>query len=167
MEGEDNTRPETETLSQNYGKYETMQNSQPRPAEVQIIQEFINPENLVNTRPELILDPSEIDSDTSSFLALYESDSLASEIDMEGAYELLKSDADTEDLSLSSDVSDDIHDHRCKLTSEPSDENEVDAVTILDERLTKGPNGTMQEYLVQCWISQKHMELFRELMRMS
>ncbi|KAL4934790.1 hypothetical protein BDV06DRAFT_208262 [Aspergillus oleicola] len=116
----------------------------------------------------MILDAFEIDSDTSSSLAFSEPESLAADSDMEGTYELLRSDAsDVEDLSLTSDVGDENPDQNHKLISKLSDESDVDTATVIGERFVNGPNGTTREYLVQCWIPQKHMELFRELMRMS
>jgi hypothetical protein len=54
-----------------------------------------------------------------------------------------------------------------QLITTLSDENEVDGITIIDAKLIEGPGGNTKKYLVQCWISEKHMELFSELMRMS
>ena len=54
-----------------------------------------------------------------------------------------------------------------ELTACKDERDALNGITVLDEREVEGSDGRTHYYLVKCWIEQKHMDLFFELMRMS
>ncbi|KAH2988346.1 hypothetical protein KXW58_006123 [Aspergillus fumigatus] len=67
-------------------------------------------------------------------------------------YEMLRSeDSEIDDYSL----------------SDYSSEDESSGVSVLDERVVERSTGRTYQYLVKCWIDEKHLTLFNELIRLS
>ncbi|KAI2895976.1 hypothetical protein CBS63078_8315 [Aspergillus niger] len=51
--------------------------------------------------------------------------------------------------------------------SDYSYEGESTGVAVLDERVVERSTGRTYQYLVKCWIDEKHLALFNELIRLS
>jgi hypothetical protein len=90
--------------------YQPMQENQRWSAEGQIVNPFINPQNLINTGAELAPNSVDIDSDIDSIMSLYETDSSESESYMKEGSEVAESEeasstSEPDDYSLASDVS--------------------------------------------------------------
>ncbi|KAE8310976.1 hypothetical protein BDV41DRAFT_543239 [Aspergillus transmontanensis] len=96
-------------------------------------------------------DYSETESECPSSVARGKSGSVSSGNEARPITELLRmDDTDTDEQSISG-----------------ASEGEVDGITIIDEREIERPNGKTYQYLVKCWVSEEHMALFSELIRMS
>ncbi|KAH2529018.1 hypothetical protein KXW97_001870 [Aspergillus fumigatus] len=78
--------------------------------------------------------------------------SLSSDFETDPKYEMLRSeDLEIDDYSLSN----------------YSSEDESTGVSVLDERVVERSTGRTYQYLVKCWIDEKHLTLFNELIRLS
>lgn len=54
-----------------------------------------------------------------------------------------------------------------KLTACKDERDALNGIAVLDKQEVHRPGGSTHQYLVKCWIGQKHMDLFIELVRMS
>ena len=54
-----------------------------------------------------------------------------------------------------------------KLTAYKDERDAFSGITVLDKQEVDGPGGRTHQYLVKCWIPEKHMDLFFGLVRMS
>ncbi|GMG38967.1 unnamed protein product [Aspergillus oryzae] len=112
-------------------------------------------------------DYSETESECPSSVARGKSGSVSSGNEARPITELLRmDDTDADEQSISGAVSEAVCVQVLGLIFKKS-EGEVDGITIIDEREIEQPNGKTYQYLVKCWVSEEHMALFSELIRMS
>ncbi|KAF4231707.1 hypothetical protein CNMCM8980_005207 [Aspergillus fumigatiaffinis] len=114
------------------------------------IEDFIDPRILEDRiwEPNFELTETESTSSAGSQDVL----SLSSGYETDPKYEMLRSEnSEIDDYSLS--------DYSC--------EDESTGVSVLDERVVESSTGRTYQYLVKCWIDEKHLTLFNELIRLS
>lgn len=79
--------------------------------------------------------------------------------------EAAESDTDGHSVSSTVRVTSTFEQH--ELTACKDERNAFNGITVLDKQAVDGPGGRTHQYLVKCWIQEKHMDLFFELVRMS
>ena len=79
--------------------------------------------------------------------------------------EAAESDTDGHSVSSTVRVTSTFEQH--ELTACKDERDAFDGITVLDKQAVDGPGGRTHQYLVTCWIEQKYMDLFFELVRMS
>ena len=75
--------------------------------------------------------------------------------------------SDTDGHSVSSTVKETTSLKHCELTACKGKRDDSNGIDVLDELEVDRPGGRTHQYLVKCWIEQKHMDLFFELIRMT
>ena len=75
--------------------------------------------------------------------------------------------SDTDGNSVSSTVRMTSIFEQHELTACKDERDAFNGITVLDKQAVDGPDGRTHQYLVKCWIQEKHMDLFFELVRMS
>ena len=79
--------------------------------------------------------------------------------------EAAESDADGHSVSSTVRVASIFEQH--ELTACKDEREALYGIEVLEKREVDGPGGSTHQYLVKCWIEQKHRDLLFELMRMS
>lgn len=79
--------------------------------------------------------------------------------------EAAESDIDGHSVSSTVRVTSTFEQH--ELTACKDERDVFNGITVLGKQAVDGPDGRTHQYLVKCWIQEKHMDLFFELVRMS